>query len=369
MKAALISDSTRQIAVKWEHGTDGVGRLMLQKWTVDGVDFTYADADLGCPDPATMTDTKHKAYMFMPKVFGTNFGITGFIADQSNDLELLLQPDTSYCPTCPAGKFAPIHRDHCTNCADGKFAAYNLTGPTGDGNQYIPINPNLRQCEGCPAGKYSENFSTQSGNIACLMCPGGKFSGVDDRHSLGAIAAPSCSRCEQGRYFGTTEAPACKECELGQYSGLYALACTTECAEGQFSGLTADTAPVCATCPMGKFGGGPFVGIKPWPHTPSGASMGARSGCSHQNGYLVVSTNAQYHSSRHGSHYGAANPFTTDCAIDDSNRNGVSVNYTAYHYTTYKFKMKIAKSVTAGVSPCGTAIRPISTASQSSCKL
>ena len=117
------------IVVKWEHGTDGTTRLMLQKWTVDGVDFTYADADLGCPDPATMTDTKHKTYMFVPKVFGTNFGIRGFTVDQSNELdEVFPLLGASSCPTCAQGLYSGSDAPVCLTCP--RVASSRLRSPT-----------------------------------------------------------------------------------------------------------------------------------------------------------------------------------------------------------------------------------------------
>jgi hypothetical protein len=118
------------------------------------------------------------------------------------------------CQKCPRGKYngdivAAKNKESCLNCTKGRYSAdEGVSNPT---EQRAGI---FFYCNGCPAGKWSDQVGV-SKESGCYDCNAGKYS---DK-----IASPLslyCFRCETGKFSeiaGLTDINGCNDCPAGKH--------------------------------------------------------------------------------------------------------------------------------------------------------
>lgn len=121
-----------------------------------------------------------------------------------------------------------------------------------------PTRTNLSVAVPCPPGSFNPNVGGNS-SLSCLQCPGGYFGSKD--------GASTCNACGAG-YFSKAGALTCSQCPAGTFAfqNVTADACIL-CPGGTYSGSIGAVSPgTCAFCPAGTSsapGGGNFFACVP----------------------------------------------------------------------------------------------------------
>jgi hypothetical protein len=158
---------------------------------------------------------------------------------------------TKQCNPCPAGKFSNDDGSQCIDCAQGKFS-----GASG-----------ASACDNCDTGKYA-NASGQSVCSSCPMnmefdyyenvcvCAGGyQFDttfGSCTPCSAGSYShkGSECTFCDIGKYSDQSGMTYCPGCDAGKFSALYGSSYCLLCSPGSIS---LGGAGSCSLCSPGKY--------------------------------------------------------------------------------------------------------------------
>ncbi len=199
--------------------------------------------------------------------------------------------DGSTCANCAAGTYSDAGATSCETCLSGTYSVAGSSTctpcPTGyststSGSPECDVcadgyQRNGSNCEICPAGSYSNNYSWWLGSLSsqCTLCPKGKYSISDGSayctecptgyttSGTGSTSESACSECDDGyTKIGSECIPNNRTCSAGQHwngsacvscsAGTYSLAGSTQCIDcpkGSYSSTPGSSS--CTACSVG----------------------------------------------------------------------------------------------------------------------